>query len=330
MVSVPRDCLSEEPTVDVTAMCYEDRPVVQVMYVPPTLGLERVHAQGEPIRCTGMAPGVQICGDLPGEPGEPVGVTTWFTGDIRLDWMLTAPACPATETEIGFGIIPGCYPTLGPVITISYSPADQPLVSANADGTDLTCEAVEPGAGLYMCHGIPGAPGSEMTITFCLADGSCFSGPIAVRDCEEEEEPSEADWRIAGLGCHDETRIFFIIDTGLEWLVPGAAYTYSAWDTDTGYSCSVHPTIPGRLYCSGVRPDAPGELQVCVQQDGAPSPTCDWFADWPAQEDTIPDCAPEVPPPPVDACSVWTNYNACEKDHPPCRWNYSNSTCYTP
>ena len=33
---------------------------------------------------------------------------------------------------------------------------------------------------------------------------------------------------LAGVGCHDEKRIFFTLDTRLPWLVPGAAFTYTA------------------------------------------------------------------------------------------------------
>jgi len=308
------DCPAESSIVGVFPLCYEGHPTAQVSYHSGMLTLASASADGAPRACIGTAPGVQICGDLPGDAGSPTTVTICFEGEPCEDRTLTVPDCLATETEIGFGIIPGCYPTLGPVVTINYSPAGQPLVSASADGSDLTCVA-EPGPGLYMCHGIPGAPGSGMTITFCLADGSCFSSGIVVRDCEEEG-PAEVDFRIAGLGCHDETHIFFIIDTGLEWLVPGAAYTYSAWDEDHGYACSVHPTIPGRLYCSGNTPDAPGRLQVCVDQDGPAPVMCDYFDDWPAQEATIPDCAP---PPDVFSCSSILVQAACDAD-PRCRW----------
>jgi hypothetical protein len=238
-------------------------------------------------------------------------VTLCFEGEPCFDRELAVPSCPPGETGFTFEVFSTCLPTFGPATIIRYFPADQALVSANADGTDMTCIAAVPG--WYTCTGILGTPGSEVPVTFCLANGSCYSGPITVRDCEAEEEPSDPEFTLAGLGCHDETRIFFIVDTGLEWLVPGAGYTYSAADEDHGYACSVHPTIPGRLYCSGDRPHTPGTLQICIDQDGPAALMCDFFDGWPAEAASIPDCSPPPPPPPpaVDPCSSILNPGVC-------------------
>ncbi len=318
------DCPADSSIVGVFPLCYEGHPTAQVSYHSGMLTLASVSAGGVPLACIGTAPGVQICGDLPGDAGSPTTVTVCFEEEPCEDRTLTVPSCPAAGTGFMYEIYPGCLPTYGPVTIIRYFPADQTLVSANADGSDLTCES-SPTPGQYMCHSIPGAPGSEPTITFCLADGSCWSRPITVRDCEEEETPPEGEFTLAGLGCHDESHIFFIIDTGLEWLVPGAAFTYHASDYAVDYACSVHPTIAGRLYCSGDRPGAPRELQVCVQQDGAPLPTCTHFPDWPAQEDTIPDCSPE-PPPAEFSCSSIADPTTCDAD-PRCRWEVKILSC---
>jgi len=135
-------------------------------------------------------------------------------------------------------------------------------------------------------------------------------------DCAEEGS-SEGDFTFAGLGCHDDSYIFFMVDTGLDWLVPGAPFMHSAWDGDTDYTCTIHPTIAGRLYCSGPRPEAPDTLQVCVLGGGTSSPTCATFPGWPAEEDTIPDCAP--PPPEGFSCSNYTARDPCNAD-PRCQW----------
>ncbi len=175
----------------------------------------------------------------------------------------------------------------------------------------------------------PGTPGSEMTITFCLTDGTCLSAPVTVSDCTVPEEPTDFAFRFVGAGCHDTSDIYFIVDTGLAWLVPGAGFTYSASDAEGGYACSVHPTIPGRLYCSGPRPVSPGTLQVCVDQDGPEPVACTYFDDWPAQVAIIPDCA--APPPVVDACSARTALGPGECPKlPPCRWDFNRGICYTP
>ena len=59
----------------------------------------------------------------------------------------------------------------------------------------------------------------------------------------------------------------------------------------TFYSCSVNPTIPGRLYCSGTRPGGPGRLQVGIRQGSSP-PTYNYFLDWPSTVAGIESCAP--------------------------------------
>jgi len=316
VVTIPADCAPDEmKAVYVDPVCYLDRPMIRISTMPDTMVLRSASVGGAPLACIMTALGNHVCGDLLDPVGSDVTVNLCFDDDPCFDQTVTVPSCPG-DSEMAFNMIPGCYPSLGPVVTINYSPADQPLVAANANGADLTCVDSDV-PGLYMCYTLPGAPGSEMTITFCLADGSCYSAPVVVRDCGEEEEPTGGAFTFAGLGCHDDSDIFFIIDTGLEWLVPGALFAYHASDGDVDYACSVHPTIAGRLYCSGDRPETPGELQVCVQQDGAPMPTCVHFADWPAQEDSIPDCAPTIPG--VPPCSTYTSEATCPLDR--CKWD---------
>jgi formylglycine-generating enzyme required for sulfatase activity len=315
VVGLPAECEPEQLALYVDPICSGDRPMVRI--APLSIGdLESASIGGTPLACMGAGIDDVVCGELPGPPDSMVTITLCLAGEPCSDWELAVPACPAGETGFTYEIFPSCLPTFGPVTVIRYFPADQRLVSANADGTDMICLATVPA--WYSCTGILGVPGSEVTVTFCLADGSCYSAPIAVRDCAEEEEPSDPGFTLAGLGCHDETHIFFIIDTGLEWLVPGAAYTYSAWDEDHSYACSVHPTIPGRLYCSGDRPDAPGTMQICVNQDGPAPLMCDYFDGWPAEAATIPDCAPP-PPPPVASCSSYLLPTTCDLA-PGCHW----------
>jgi sulfatase modifying factor 1 len=329
LVYLPTDCPETVTIVGVFPDCLGDRPMARVGYPEDVLTLESVSADGAPLACIPTMPGVEMCGDLPGDPGSTITVTVCFEEEPCEDRTLTVPTC-AGETGFMYEILSGCYEGFGSVVGILFFPTGQPLVSARADGTELTCLAA-PMPGRYLCHGIPGAPGSETDITFCLADGSCYSRRVTIVDPRSCEAEVPVDRRLAGTGCHDDTRIFFIVDTGLEWLVPGAAFTYHASDGDVDYVCSVHPTIPGRLYCSGTRPGAPGELQVCVQRDGAPMPTCVHFADWPAQEATIPECAPP-PPPPIAACSTYLDGASCTAAG--CRWDKGPpdglNHCYPP
>jgi hypothetical protein len=144
---------------------------------------------------------------------------------------------------------------------------------------------------------------------------------ITVPTCGGDVPPDEGEpWRIAAVGCHDESMIYFIVDTYLDWLVPGAAYTYSATDEVGSYSCSVHPDIPGRLYCAGPRPGAPGTLQLCVHPDGGEL-TCNYYDDFPSWVAMVPPCGTEVPPdePEPIPCSAYLDSVSCNAV-PTCRW----------
>ena len=318
LVYLPTDCPATATIVGVFPDCLGDRAMVRVGYPEDVLTLVSVSAEGAPLDCIPTAPGAEMCGDLPGDAGSSTTVTVCFEEEPCEDRTLTVPACPSTGSEIDFTIETGCaLPTRVQAAIITYSPTDQALVSADVDGSPLPCYPTSSGPGVYGCSPVPGAPGSEVTITFCLADGTCWSRVVTLRGCEGEE-PSGGDWRLVDAGCHSETHIYFIVDTGLDWLVPGADYTYYAMDGETMYSCSVVPSVPGRLYCSSPRPGGPGTLEVCVRQEGASSPTCSTFSDWAAQEDTIPDCA--APPPPAEfSCSSILDSGVCEAD-PRCRW----------
>lgn len=322
---IPADCPTGVRNTAVTSDCGEPGPVAQVMYDPASAHLGSVSTLGVPLPCIGMAPGVQVCGPLPGDAGSPITITTCFEGEACTDWPLNVADCTAA-TEPGHFIDIVCYPPGATGVSIRYWPFDSPLVSVDAGGADLTCE--DRGGGTYMCPGLTFAPGGSTTVTVCLADGTCFSETDAIPSCSEE--PSSGSWRVAALGCHDETRIFFIVDTYLEWLVPGVAFGYRANDGDTDYSCSVHPTIPGRLYCAGARPETPRELEVCVRLGGGPL-TCNYFDDFPGWVTGIPPCEEEEPPPHTGpACSAYTDQGTCLANG--CIWDKGppdgNEHCY--
>ncbi len=324
--AIPVDCAMVERGTSLEPFCFEGQPTVHVNFVPAGFPPSSVSTFGVPLGCIGMTVNDQYCGPLPGTAGSDTVITTCFPGEPCQARPLTIPDCSGPGVLHFLEMLPGCYESLGPVVVIHYAPADSPLVSAGADGVALTCldDAVP---GWYMCSGLPGAPGTSTTIDFCLADGTCMNDTISTPDCSEA--PPSSGFRLAAIGCASETNIYFIVDTDLAWLVPGAHYTYAAEDGVTGYSCTVHPTIPGRLYCAAARPDSPGPLQVCVQQDGAPAPTCQTFTDYPAWIAGLPPCVEEPEPvepdpEPVDPCSVHTDEFSCNTDKPACRWIYTS------
>ncbi|KAF0108302.1 MAG: hypothetical protein FD146_876 [Anaerolineaceae bacterium] len=305
--------------------CFEDHPTVQVMYGEGWPPLESVSADGVALDCIGMAPGVQICGNLAEPAGTEVDIAICFEGLECSHRTIAVPACPGGGLEPGFVIEPMCYPpeAPAPAASIHYWPFDLALAAANANGFGLTCE--DWGGGWYMCPGVPGTAGAETTITFCLADGMCLSEPMIIPDCAGA---AAGGWRMSAIGCHDELHTYFMIDTGLAWLVPGVEVTFTASDGETAYTCAIHPTVAGRVYCAGLRPDSPDALTFCLQRAGDPAPTCQTYPDYPIWVAGIPPCASAPPPddpgvPPVDPCSVYTDANSCWAHKDSCQWIYT-------
>ncbi len=324
-VPVLEDCLPLMRLLGASPFCFEDHPTVQVMYGDGWPPLDEVFAEGVDLDCIGMAPGVQICGDLTQPAGTEVEIQICFLGIDCISRTITVPDCPSPDATLGYLIEPYCYPPEdpAPAVTISYWPDDAAAVAFNANGFDLTCQYWGPG--WYMCPGVPGAPGGETTITFCLEDGRCFSDPITIPDCAPT---GDEGWRMISIGCHDETRIFFMIETGLAWLVPGAEFDYTATDGETTYACTVNPAMPGRIYCAGPRPEVPGPLEFCLQGPGEVAPTCQTYPDYNIWVASIPPCAPEEPEEPhVPSCADYTTLSECS-DHG-CYWWKSTETCHS-
>jgi hypothetical protein len=318
-----------EPSVsEVVPVCshiWPEIPAVRISGPPATLGEVRITVDLEPFGlCNAPAAGVRECLPLLDEVGSWMTVSTCHTDEGCQIWPLTVPDCSG-EPEIRLSYRSTCFlsgATYQAVI-ITYDGTDAPLGIARADGTELICSG---SPGRYACHNIPGEAGSEVTLTVCLTYGGCFGGPLTVSDCGAGLV-TPAPWQIVSTGCHDEERIYFILQTSLAWLVPGADFTYIAEDGVTSYSCEVHPTIPGRLYCSGRRPGGPGRLQVGIRQGSAP-PTYNYFLNWPSTVRGIENCAPSLPPPGLAPCSSYTSSGTCPTDR--CVWvsGGSGGTCF--
>ena len=153
VAGIPASCPLGMRSVSVTAGCGETGPVAEVMYLPTTAPLSSVSTIGVPLTCIGMAPGVQVCGPLPGTAGSSTTVTTCFEGEGCTDWPLTIADCPG-ETVHGYILEPACYPEGTPAGSLHYWPFDQPLLSVESAAVALTCE--DWGGGWYMCPGLPG------------------------------------------------------------------------------------------------------------------------------------------------------------------------------
>jgi sulfatase modifying factor 1 len=330
---VPERCPGAAPDKTVSAVCYQGHPAVEVTYSPTTRDLDSVSTLDESLSCIGMAPGVQICGELSGTAGSDTTVTTCFEGEACTDWTVTVPDCAVPggfnpNEYFTYVLDTFCETYVDPVEPRVFFISDfSPMASLSADGVDLVCDNFDDVE--FVCL-LPGSPGDRVAIDVCLENGVCFSDEVTAPNCEPE--PSEGGFTLADVGCTDETHIYFIVDTGLEWLVPGRTYHVFAGDHDRAYSCSIHPTLPGRVYCSSDRPDSPDALDVCVEDWAGESPhprTCDAFEDWPARVETIPDCAS---PPVVPACSSYTTGPTCVAAG--CKWDKGppdgKEHCYPP
>ncbi len=332
VVSVSIECPGTPRGTNVEPFCFEGQPTVHVGFTPMGTVLESATSLGVPLSCIGMTPVDMYCGVLPGEAGMPSTVTTCFVGETCESWPINVPDCdPGTAHWFDTSVVSTCYGDLGPVAVIHYTPAEQPMVAANANGFDLTCyDTTEPG--WYMCSGIPGAPGDPMTISFCLADGTCFSEPIIVSDCGTATWDAD-EWSLIAVACtEDETQISFMVDTYLDWLTPSAVFTYSATDGETTYSCSAHATVAGRIYCAGTRPESPGDLQLCLQRPGDAAPTCTTFPEYDIWVNATPPCQTitVTPPPPQTLhCSDYTDAPTCNSHWADgCKWG--TTTCTGP
>ena len=313
-VTVP-DC-APRAEVEVTPICDLGYAALRVAYTPTSLDPPRVRVMGGTFSvCYTPVRGTLQCLALPGAVGSIAMGSVCFAGEPCSTWTVPVPDCSSEAGERTVEAVPIC--SMGfPAVQVRRTPIslEAPRVTV-VGGRFSVCHAPE--RGVVACLPLPGDAGSIASGTACYPAEPCDEWSVAVLDCAEELV-SEGKMSLAGTGCHDEKRIFFILDTRLPWLVPGAAFDYTATDGPTGYSCSVHPTIAGRLYCSGIRPGEPGGLEVCIQQGGTSSPICHTFADWPEQENAIQSCVPAEAPPGLAACSSF-GFNNCPLDR--CKWD---------
>lgn len=318
-----------EPSItEVVPVCsthFDHHTAVQIHAAPASFDELHVYMGTAPTGlCHTPAAGVWECLPLLGEVGSRVVVSTWLPDEGSQYWPVTIPDCSG-EPPITYTITSTCFrsPAIYQAAIITYEGSDSPLGIARADGTELICSG---STGRYACHNIPGEPGEEVTITFCTRAGECFSGPVTVSDCSAAATTS-TPWEIVATGCHDTERIYFILQTSLAWLIPGADFAYTANDGVTSYSCEVSPTMPGRLYCSGTRPGGPGQLRVTIMHSLF-SLASNSFVNWPTMVRRIGSCAPPTRlPAAVDACAAWSgNPNLCIGHG--CK--YDNGICHSP
>jgi len=321
-----------EPSVtEVVPVCsriFEGAPAVRISGSPASINEVRVAVNGEPFGglCHTPDVGVKECLPLPGDVGSAHTVRTCYPGEACEDWTVTIPTCSEPSvTEV----VPVCsriFEGYYPAVRISGSPAsiNEVRVAVNGEPFGGMCHA--PDVGVKECLPLSGDVGSAHTVRTCYPGEACEDWTVTIPDCGAGRA-TPTPWRIVSTGCHDEERIYFILETGLNWLIPGADLTYTAYDGVTRYSCEIHPTYPGRVYCSGSQPGGPGQLQVCVQQGSSPR-TCNTFLNWRSTVARIGSCAPTKEPSVVDACAAWSaNDNLCLM-HSGCAWD--GSRCYTP
>ncbi len=328
-IPVRADCPMAASRADISVSCREEIPLVNVLYMPEAVGISSVSAGGVDLSCVSPAPNVQVCIGLTGSPGDPVQVRACtLTGTCFTENLIT-PTCPTTESSATFLLQPYCLPAVvpSPAVYLYHYPSYWLVDTASVGST--TVRHYQEGPGWETFVGFPGSLGETVMLDFCFEGFGCNSGTFVFPDCSVPTEPGASNWRIAGIGCRDERNIYFIVDTYLEWLVPGAAFSFNASDGEVEYRCTVHPTIPGRLYCSGHRPVSPDPLELCLQRGGSSSLMCVTYEDYPTWVGNLPSCTPDVPPvvpPPPPSCSDLGDAKDCFNAG--CAWD--GSTCSDP
>ena len=89
------------------------------------------------------------------------------------------------------------------------------------------------------------------------------------------------------------------------------------------YACSIHPTVPGRVYCAGERPETAGTLNFCLQPAGEGVPTCQLFPEYDVWMTELPSCT--IPAEPyTPTCADYTDPITCEESIGECTWDHAN------
>ncbi len=331
--SIPEDCGF---TANVGPACHAGMAGIQVTYPEDIIGLTSASAAGAPLACIDLAPGRAFCGPLPGAPHSSIPYRVCFDDGSCFDLEMHISDCSEEESSGG------------PMEFVGYGCRDESqiyfVIDTHLDwlvpGAGSVSATSDPGLVGYTCSIDPAIPGRlycsgprpadarMLTVNIDKPDGSREShsidgweGVVVDIPACSGEETSGGTWEIAGYGCHNESNIYFILDTHLTWLVPGAVYTYSASDGVSSYLCSLHPTITGRLYCSGPRPAAPGPLLVCLTIYHEET-VCQSIDAYPGMVAAIPACdAEEEPPPPsTDSSCSGYDFNTCQMNNDHCRW----------
>jgi len=316
---VLEDCPVDFLDYGVTTACYDVHAPFINIFRPESETIASITDSGVPLDCWAPVVWGVTCRLPDTAPGTVLTVEICFASGPCVAEDVTVLDCAGVPTEeIRYNIKPLCMWFEEIWASIQYWPFDQPLVAANANGLRLTCAHV--GSGWYTCSGVPGSEGDTVTTTFCLADGNCFSRGIIIPACEGT--PPVDIWLLNEVGCHSEDSLYVVIDTGLDWLVPGAAFDYNVAGGGVIFSCEPLPGAPGRLYCSGdSMPSSAGGLQVCLRRSGDAELTCVTFDDFVVRAPAT--CAEEPPPPEPHAptCADYTTQASCNAHWAEgCKW----------
>ncbi len=264
-------------------------------------------------------------------PGLVTTMTLCFQDGFCMDVPeITVPACPGDISAITMGYTVSNICVSGflgtsewyPGVDIRYWPDFQHLESVSSMGNPLECSFA--GGNRAVCAALPGNSGDSVAVDICFEDGRCYSETTTVNDCPTSTaEP----WTFNTSGCHpwpEPNYVFFTVDTHYDWLTEDTEIAYTATDGIRVYTCVTHPSVPGRVYCYGLKPQSVQTLKLCLQVPGEPS-DCQSFPDYFNWVSSL--ICPE--PTPVVACSQFTTRDTCTAN-PACRWSFNPagpSTC---
>ena len=225
-------------------------------------------------------------------------------------WVLASTACNEETTQMEFTIDTG-YDWLTQDVQVAFVASDTE--------TDYTCETGG-SAGLVNCRGSRSqAPGA---LTFCLqrsTDPSPVCQTFADFSASITNVPCEPNWEISHAACDGATQVYFVIDTGYEWLDSSGIYGYTATDGQTTYWCDTSSTA-GQVNCYGTKTTVTGPLEFCFQRPEDTSPLCQSFENFPVKINMLA-CVPTVVP-----CTSITSIPTCQST-PGCYWDTSPNKC---
>jgi hypothetical protein len=234
------------------------------------------------------------------------------------------------RVQVEFMVIPACNITPGYYdFRASWTPADFSIYRVDQVGSGIIGNCGDVVNGTIACSGIPASPDGQLHLSFVhrYEDISEVTYEVSVPapNCLAPSNSGDVDnfgnfgWRIRNVGCFQDGTIEFEVLTSItNPNFVGACHTATACSGPyNDYHCTVEPSHPEVVYCTGGRPATDEFLRMCIRANTSEGYNCQDFPDF---IDDVRDCeviaplAPEVTlqspvqplPPTTTTCSTYS------------------------